>query len=292
MGTFVTYLLPWEFSPTVFLACVLSAIAYSRGVRRLRQSGERVSPWQSTSFFLGLLSGYAVLQTDFDYLAQHMFWVHRLQHLILHHIAPVLMIAGAPGRILTQGVPAAWRPWARDAASRLKWLGYAFRFVQHPATAALLFVGLIYFWLIPAVHFTAMLDARRYRLMNWSMMVDGLLFWWLILTPRRARGSGSVGYGMRILMLCFVALLQIFIGAYITLHKAILFDVYAICGRAWAISPLVDQQLGGLLTWIPAAMMSGVGLLIVLHHVLHDSRKHGVSLPAPLAVAHTEADQS
>jgi putative membrane protein len=274
------------------LACILSAVGYSRGLRRLRSSGERVSPWQCMSFFLGLFCGYMVLQTYVDYLAQHMFWVHRLQHLILHHIAPILVIAGAPGRVLTCGAPAAWRRLAEQAAPRLKWPGYAFRFVQHPAIASLLFVGLIYFWLIPAVHFTAMLDARRYRLMNWSMAVDGMLFWWLILTPKSTRGSNSVGYGSRVLMLCFVALVQIFIGAYITLHKGVLFDVYAICGRAWAISPLVDQQLGGLLTWIPAAMMSGVGLLIVLHLAMHDSRELDRSSPAPRGTTLTETNKS
>jgi hypothetical protein len=44
MGMFATYALPWEFSPTVLLACILSAVGYSRGLRRLRSSGERVSP--------------------------------------------------------------------------------------------------------------------------------------------------------------------------------------------------------------------------------------------------------
>jgi putative membrane protein len=284
METLVTYALPWEFSPTVLLGCALAVIGYARGVRSLHRRGEQVNPWRCVSFLLGLLSSYAVLQTYFDFLAQHMFWVHRLQHLVLHHIAPILLIAGTPGRVLAQGVPERWRQRALLAAPRLRWLGQAFRFVQHPVVASVLFVGLIYFWLIPTVHFTAMLDARRYRLMNWSMAVDGLLFWWLILTPKRASGSGSVGYGLRVLMLCFVALLQILIGAYITLHKEILFDVYAVCGRAWAISPLVDQQLGGLLTWIPAAMMSGVGLLIVLHHVLHEA--------SPQAIPLTEAEKS
>src|SRR6185437_15327440 len=260
-------------SPTVFVVCSFAAVIYWRGLQRLRRSGKRVRLWQCVCFYFGLLLGYAVLQTYIDYLAQHMFWVHRLQHLVLHHLAPVLLIAGAQGQILTQGVPERWRRWAEPAKSQLRWAGYAFRLVQHPVLASLLFVGLIYFWLIPEVHFTAMLDARRYRLMNWSMAVDGLLFWWLILTPRRAHGSGSVGYGSRILMLCFVAALQIFIGAYITFHKEILFDVYAICGRAWAISPLVDQQLGGLITWIPPAMMSGIGLLVVLHFIMHDSRE-------------------
>jgi putative membrane protein len=270
MGAIAAYALPWEFSPTVFLVCTLTFIGYLGGMRSLRRRGAAANPWRCASFLLGLLAGYASLQTYFDFLAQHMFWVHRLQHLVLHHLAPILVIAGTPGRILAESVPEQWRQRALLAAPRLRWLRQVLRFVQHPAVASVLFVGLIYFWLIPAVHFTAMLDARRYQLMNWSMAVDGLLFWWIILTPRRACRSVSAGYGSRVLMLCFVALAQILIGAYITLHKGILFDVYAVCGRAWAITPSVDQQLGGLLTWIPPAMMSGIGLLVVLYHILHE----------------------
>ena len=143
--------------------------------------------------------------------------------------------------------------------------------LQQPLIAGALFVGLVYFWLTPSIHFTAMLDARRYRLMNWSMAVDGLLFWWLMLTPRRAQGSIAVGYGQRIAILVAAGFLQLFLGAYIALSKTVLFDVYGICGRAWAMSALTDQQLGGLCTWIPPAMMSLIGVLIVIHHLLRDA---------------------
>ncbi|MFZ0009629.1 MAG: hypothetical protein WAK94_15455, partial [Steroidobacteraceae bacterium] len=54
-------------------------------------------------------------------------------------------------------------------------------------------------------------------------------------------------------------------------------------GRAWAVSPLVDQELGGLLTWIPPAMMSGLGVIIALHLALHDSGTQ--RQPSPRSVA-------
>ena len=119
-------------------------------------------------------------------------------------------------------------------------------------------------------HFGAMIDTRRFIAMNWSMLADGLLFWWLMLAPRQAQGSTAIGYGTRLVILALVAIPQLLLGAYITLHSTPLYDVYAVCGRAFAISPLDDQQLGGLLTWIPAAMMSLVGIITVLYHILHD----------------------
>ena len=70
-----------------------------------------------------------------------------------------------------------------------------------------------------------------------------------------------------------VALPQIVIGAYIALTTRQLYSIYAVCGRAWAISPMLDQQIGGLLTWIPAAMMSAVGGIVVIYRVLSEERR-------------------
>ena len=286
MHSILLYVLPWEFSPTVFLLCLAAGLAYARGLVVTRARGARVGFWQPLSFFLGLALDYAVLQTYCDYLSQHMFWVHRLQHLVLHHLAPVLLVLAAPGAVMAAGVPAAWRARAAELARERPVLGLLravrvlFRIVQHPLVAPLIFVGLIFFWLTPSVHFGAMLDIDRYRAMNWGMAVDGILFWWLMLAPKRAQGSAAVGYPTRILIVCLMALPQILLGAYIALHSRVLFDVYAVCGRAWNLSPLTDQELGGLLTWIPAAMMSGVAMLVILRRLLIEE---GEKTPRPLA---------
>ncbi len=276
------YAMPWDFSPTVFLVCAASAVAYARGQRALRARGEATGFWPPFAFWVGLALDYVVLQTYFDYLAQHMFWMHRLQHLVLHHLAPALLVLAAPGHVMKAGVPTAWRARAealvreRKFVASVLWVGQRlFRIVQNPLIAPLLFVGLIYFWLTPSIHFAAMLDVNRYRAMNWGMAVDGILFWWLMLAPRSAQGSAAIGYAARILIVCLVALPQILLGAYIGLHTTVLFDVYAICGRAWAISPVMDQQIGGLLTWIPAAMMSGVAMLVILRRLFVEEAESG-----------------
>lgn len=264
------YLLPWQFSPTVFLLCVIVLALYVRGLGALRRGAGRVGFWRAFTFFLGVALCYAVLQTYIDFLSQHMFWIHRFQHLILHHIGPVLIVLAAPAPVLRAGIPATLARRLRGGAWLRRPVQLCFRVLQHPLIAPTLFVGLIFFWLTPSIHFTAMLDGRRYLLMNWSMLADGLLFWWLMLAPRELQGSAAMGYGSRLVILSIVAVPQILLGAYITLHTTPLYDVYAVCGRAWDISPMDDQQLGGLLTWIPAAMMSLVGILVVLYRILHD----------------------
>ncbi|HEY7888378.1 MAG TPA: cytochrome c oxidase assembly protein [Steroidobacteraceae bacterium] len=267
--TVLRYLLPWQFSPTIFITFAITIALYVRGMMALGRGNDRVRFWRAFTFFLGVALSYAMLQTYVDYLSAHMFWIHRFQHLILHHIAPVLIVLAESGRVLRAGVPARVRQMRVPARIRSP-IQLFFRSIQHPLMAPTLFVGLIFFWLTPSIHFTAMIDTRRYDLMNWSMLADGLLFWWLMLAPRQVQGSASVGYGTRLVILALVAIPQLLLGAYITLHDTSLYDIYAICGRAWAVDPLYDQQIGGLLTWIPAAMMSLVGILVVLHHILHD----------------------
>jgi putative membrane protein len=274
----LTLLSPWEFSPTVLVACVAAAGLYWRGLRQRRRAGLKTGAGRILSFYVGLVLIYGVMQTYVDYLSQHMFWVHRSQHLVLHHLGPFLIILAIPHEVLRWGLPVRLRDGVLLPLWRSRPLRLAYRVVQNPLVSPLLFVGLIYFWLMPSVHFDAMLSASRYQLMNWSMVVDGLLFWWLVLDPRSPREHGTLGYSARILMLWAIMLPQIFLGVHITFSKSVLYDVYDVCGRAWPISPLVDQETGGLITWIPAAMMSVLAILLVLRlWMRHSARVEAAS---------------
>ncbi len=265
--------MPWEFSPAVLAACTAAAVLFWRGLRLRRQAGLTTGVGRTLSFYTGLVLIYVVMQTYVDYLSQHMFWVHRVQHLVLHHLGPFLIMLAVPYEVLGRGLPSRlreglllplWRSWP---------VRFVYRLVQNPLVSPLLFVGLIYLWLIPSIHFDAMLSASRYQLMNWSMLIDGLLFWWLVLDPRPPHEHGSLGYPARIVMLWAIMLPQIAIGAHIALSKTVLYDVYSVCGRAWPVSPLVDQETGGIVTWIPAAMMSVLAILLVLRMWMHYSAR-------------------
>lgn len=266
----IRWITPWEPQPWLIVLFALVAACYLRGLVRRRRARDVVP---ALAFLLGLLSMYVVMQTYVDYYAQYMFFIHRAQHLILHHLGPFLIALSMPTAILAAGAPN-WLNRGMRGLGALPPVMWSYRFVQHPLISALLFVGLIYFWLTPSIHFTAMLSARDYWLMNLSMAVDGLLFWWFMLDPR-APGTTRTTYsvGLRIIVLWAVMPPQIAIGAYIALAPDTVYDVYAVCGRAFPISPIVDQQLGGLITWIPAAMMSVVATLILLRFgFVHERR--------------------
>jgi putative membrane protein len=130
--------------------------------------------------------------------------------------------------------------------------------------APVLFVGLIAFWLGSSMHFYAMLSEPLYWVMNWSMLLDGLLFWALALDPRSKQEGALLGLGTRVFLVLGAAIPQLIIGAHITFASTELYEVYAVCGRAWEIDPLVDQRTGGLVTWIPAAMMHAIAAVILI----------------------------
>jgi len=263
----IDYLKPWEFSPLLVVSFLLLFWFYTRGFMAIERLDRRAKTyWQAASFYIGLISIYVVSHTYIDYLSQYMFWVHRFQHLVLHHLAPLLMVLGAV-EIVSKGVPKWWPQWSFMPAI-IKWpCGLLYRFIQHPVIAPVIFVGLIYLWLIPDMHFTAMLSKKLYYVMNWSMLLDGFLFWWLVLGPEW-HGEGK-GFKMRIIMMLVVVVPQQLLGAYLTLSSSVIYDVYDVCGRAWPISPMDDQIYGGIITWIPASMMSVLGLVLVLRRRLN-----------------------
>ncbi|MDH7974196.1 cytochrome c oxidase assembly protein [Sphingomonas sp. AR_OL41] len=249
---------PFEFSFSWFFATVLAGWWYARGLARA--GDERPAWWRAASFVLGVAAIYTVLQTRFEYLAEHMFFLNRAQHVVMHHLGPLLIALAWPWPTLLRGMPKSAR---RIVASR--WVGRFLHVMRQPFIAAFFFVGLIAFWLVPSIHFRAMLDPTLYLAMNWSMVADGILFWSLVLDPRDKAAAG-ISFGLRAALAIGVMFPQILIGAIIAFSHADLYRFYAWCGRIYpSIGPLDDQNYGGLIIWIPPAMMSVVSLLLVLN---------------------------
>ncbi|WP_069262929.1 cytochrome c oxidase assembly protein [Paraburkholderia nodosa] len=259
--TLLYWLQPWEPSPTVMICTMLAAVLFVRGKRHAR-----VSLARQLSFWFGLGALYVVLHTRLDYYFEHEFFMHRAQHLVLHHLGPFFIALAYPGAALRAGIPFRWRQRFVRPALAARPVRVALDIVMHPVVAVGLFVGLIYFWLFSPIHLIAMLDWRLYRVMNWSMVIDGLLFWWLVLDSRPAPPA-RLSPGKRVLVVIAAIPPQIVLGAFIFFTPHELYPVYSICGRAFTwLSPIRDQQIGGLLLWIPGSMMSVVGALVALRH--------------------------
>ncbi|MGH6870955.1 MAG: cytochrome c oxidase assembly protein [Rhizomicrobium sp.] len=247
--------MPWEFSWPEFLACALTLAWFFRGLSRV---DERPALWRQVSFVTGVLSIYAVLQTHIDYYAQHMFFVHRAAHFVLHHAGAFLIALGASGRVVWAGMPDFLKPLFDNRLVR----GIT-GVLQHPAIAPVLFVGLLYFWLIPAIHTRVMLDRTLYDFMNWTMAINGIMFWWLVLDPR-PKPPARLSPLMRGLMILLIELPQMVLGSVLSLSMTDYYPVYKICGRALEMTALNDQHYGGLIIWLPGTLTSFAAMIVVL----------------------------
>jgi len=255
------WLVPWEPSFTVIIVTAVTAVLFIRGGQRCQ-----LRLHQKLCFWTGLLSLYAVSHTQADYYAEHAFFVHQLKNLVLHHLGPFFIALSSPKEALSAGFPMAGKSLISLIAT-WKSVQCLINVLLHPVTVILLFAGSIIFWLLPSIHFIAMLDWRIYRLMNWSMLLTGLLFWGLVLNSHSKWSPGS-----RIVMMLAVVPPQILIGAVIFFIPHELYPIYTLCGRAFnGMSSITDQQLGALILWIHATMMSVIGVLIVLRKELSAS---------------------
>lgn len=266
---------PWSFSWPEYLVAACGLWWYLRGIRRMNAAA-RPAPWQVLLFLTGLGLLWAALQTHFDYFAQHMFFLNRVQHIVMHHLGPFLIALAAPGAALRYGMPV---PARRLAAAVARFA--PFRVLQQPVVASLIFVGLVFLWLLPAVHFRAMLDRHLYAVMNWSMVLDGLLFWCLVLDPRPCPPA-RVSLVARLAAAFLVMFPMILLGTAIADAGRDLYPSYALCGRIFpGIDALADQQIGGLIIWVPAGMMSAVAALLISRRLFdEDDREHEKRHPA------------
>ncbi len=271
---------PWDFSWLVYLGASLSLWAYARGLARA-DAADRPALWRTACFVIGVVAIYAVLQTRLEYLMTHMFFMNRIQHIVMHHIGPFLIALAWPGETLKRGIPAAL---TRPLQSRP--VSFVLDILQQPFIASFLFVGLVAFWLIPPIHFRAMIDPDLYAVMNWSMILDGILFWVLVLDPRPkppARISGV----LRAVCSIGVMFPQIVIGAVIAFISDNIYPYYDLCGRIYpSISAITDQHIGAVVIWIPPAMMSVIGLLVVLNRIrLNDEARNETSHERPIGLS-------
>ncbi|RDI97943.1 cytochrome c oxidase assembly protein [Dyella solisilvae] len=266
MASVIKWIVPWEFSWVFLLTFVACAVLYVRGCQRLP-----VSVGRRLAFWIGMVMIYVSLHTYLDYFFEHEFFMHRIQQVLLHHLAPLLIISSYPGTVLRKGLPLSWRLRLLRPVLR-SWPWRLFSAVMlNPAVATILFVAFILIWLVPSMQTLAMLDWRIYRFMNWSMLVSGFSYWWLVL-DHRPRPPGRMTPGIRVLSPGITMTPQILAGAIVTFSKSDLYPIFEICGRAFTFNVLTAQLVGGVIMWVPAAIIESIGGLLALRQWLRLSR--------------------
>jgi len=264
----IDWLRPWEFSPTLLLLFLAAGWVFLRGVRV-----HRVGVVRQLFFWSGFVILYLSLHTHLDYYAERMFFIHRVQHLVLHHLGPLLIMGAYPGQVLRAGLPMSWRLKLRDF--RRTRTGRAVEAVlTNKYLVPLLFVVLVLGFLVPTVQFYSMLDWRLYRFMNWSVVISGFMYWNLIL-DRRPSPPAALSPGGRVISPIITMVPQMVVGAIITFTEHDLYPIFDLCGRALpGMTALTDQAIGGLTMWVLAGFVEVFGLLFALATLMRLSGKN------------------
>jgi cytochrome c oxidase assembly factor CtaG len=245
--------LGWTFDPLVVTWLVTFAAIYAGGVIRLRASagdGKGISALQIAAFAAGWLTLIVALVSPLDALSDSLFSAHMIQHELLMIVAAPLIAVSAPF------VAASWlfRPRFRGTQRHLRIL------LTEPAVVWLLHAAVLWVWHVPLLFQAAMAHPSIHVVQHFCFFSSACLFWWGIAHGR----YGRLGYGAAVIYLFTTAVHSGVLGALLTLSPSIWYPVYSATTSAWGYTPLEDQQLAGLVMWVPASVVflaGGLGFL-------------------------------
>jgi len=250
----------WVPDPLAIIVFVGLGYLYFRGLRDWKKRSRPHGKWKVVSFYLGLLFFFAALVSPLDPLADQLFLMHMVQHVIIRVLAPVLIILGAPVTPVLRGLPVELRMGLISPLVSNSKLRKAYSVFQHPVLMPGLFVAVLFFWALPEIHDAAVESFWIHYVMHLSMSSTGLLFWWLIIDPKPHRSK--IHFGPRILIMGLTLFPNTVLGAIITFSQAVQYEAYGI-ERLWGLAPIDDQKGGALVQWFLVDMMS-LGAAIVI----------------------------
>jgi len=253
----------WSLSPEIVAGLLVLSWVYFRGMTRRRTASQPVSRGRHVLFYAGVLAIFVALQSPVDFMAERLFAMHQVQHLLLRMLGPMLLMLSGPEGVLVAGLPRSVRHRILRPVVSNGVLRGVFGFLTKAPVAFLVFLASLYVWQIPSVHNAALLNTPLHYTMHITMLAAGMLFFWLMF-DRRDPPAG-IPRPVRLLMLIGTIVSNIVIGSITTLKPVVVYTAYDIHGRLFGTSPLGDEATGGYTMWVPASMMCLVALLVVVH---------------------------
>jgi putative membrane protein len=247
----------WTFEPLVIVGLVGAIWLYARGLARSRVVHRRRA-W----CFAGAMLAIAVaLVSPLDALSGSLASAHMTQHILLLLVAGPLLVLSAPAGTLLRGMPepglralGRWRARPR--------LAVPLRPFRDPVVAWVLGVGTLWFWHASVPYEAAVDDSLVHALEHATFLLTSVLFWASI-AGIRARRAGNTGFAM--ILVLGMAIQSVFLAALITFATTPWYSVYATTTRVWGLPPLQDQQLAGVIMWVPGGVVyvaAGLAMLV------------------------------
>lgn len=240
----------WGAEPWVLACLAVSLGMYVAGALRLFRRARLGRPAllrQAACFGAGWSVLVVALASPLDAAGSLSFAAHMVQHELLMIVAAPLLVLSRPlGTWLW-----AWPSGARrggGALTRLRPLHAAWAWLTRPLNAWVLHFAALWLWHVPGLFQLALLHPGWHALQHASFLFPALLFWWSVLGEGRARSGSAIAY-------LFTTMLHTgALGALFALSATVWYPAYGGSATEYGLSALEDQQLGGLIMWVPGGL--------------------------------------
>ena len=210
----------------------------------LRSGGRHVA-----SFAAALLVLFLALNGPLHNLSDtYLFSAHMAQHLLLTLVFPPLLLYGTPSAVM--------RPLLRP-----RWVMAVARVLTRPLIAAAVFTAPIVLWHVPAFYEAALRDHNLHIVQHLVFLTTAVIMWWPVLSP--VPELPRLPHLLQMLYLFLLGIPMAITGALIALSDRVLYPFYAGAPRVGGLSPLDDQQIGGLLMWVLGGLMLWIVITVV-----------------------------
>ena len=232
----------WTFEPYVVLSLGVSLALYAAGMIRCRA----LRRWQAVSFFAGWTSLVIALVSPLDALSEIYFSAHMAQHEILMIVAAPLMVFSRPLVVFLWALPARWRTSLGAFAQRAP-IARTWHFLTGGLVVTILHALALWIWHVPALYQATLHDEFLHAMQHICFFGTAALFWWALVHGR----YGRIGYGVAVLYVFVTAAHSGALGALLTFSPHVWDPIYG-------VNAIEDQQLAGLIMWVPAGVLLAV----------------------------------
>ncbi len=239
----------WHLDPLMVVTLVVALWIYGRGRRRGRDSA--AARRQERRFVLAIaILGVAAL-SPLDALSGSLASAHMVQHILLLLVAAPLLAASAPGTTLLRGMPAVARRAIASWRARSELTSRVSAVVHDPVVVWLVHVVTVWVWHAAVPYDAALTYDTIHALEHATFLITGVLFWRVVV----GRVADRVSPGLGVLLVFGMAMQSVFLSALLTFARAPWYAPYGRTTSAWGLQPLSDQQLAGVVMWIPAGLI-------------------------------------
>jgi putative membrane protein len=244
---------PGALSPFDLAAFVLLLVAgslYVLGYARLARRGVHTRVAELVAFGCGWIALIVAILPPLDDLAVQLFSAHMAQHELMMLVGAPLVMAGRPLPMWLWALPGAARARAAGAL-QVGVVGRGWRVLTTPLVAWALHGATVWVWHFPALYDLAVGNEAVHAVQHAMFVGTSILFWWGLLYGR----YGRAGYGAAVFYVFTTVVHTGLLGALLTFAGVPLFPAYLAPAARRGIDPLADQQVAGLIMWVPAGVI-------------------------------------